>query len=65
MNEKLLSEISKLVRQEILTYRESLTFQDIVVFTGCVLAIFKQNNILTSQEEKLLREKVLGGLYGP
>ena len=57
---ELLNQITKVVRKEMFQWRGTSTYAEIEVFVGCVLVELKAQQILTTWEESVIRQRLLG-----
>ena len=59
MNKELILQIAIAVRKELRSNRESMLYYELENFVGCLLATFLGRGLLTIDEEKELRKRIL------
>ena len=57
-NRETLGKFAKSVKDELAQWRESMDYYTLETFVGCLLARFRQDKLITSWEESILRQKL-------
>lgn len=55
----LIPKIAKVIRNELDTYKESLSLLELKIFVGCILVQLKVDGIITSEQEEKMRRIIL------